>query len=80
MKRAPWYLAGVAVLASLAACSGKPQPAAEKAQAGVPAYAGTANPVYADPGWKAGDKASWEERMANRTRAGQNEYTRTSGP
>lgn len=80
MKRLSLVWAGLALAAGLAGCSGKPQPAADKAQAGVPAYAGTANPVYADPGWKAGDKASWEERLNNRTRAGQNEYTRTTGP
>jgi hypothetical protein len=33
---------------------------------------------YAAPGWKAGDKTSWEQALKARTQNTQNEYTRTA--
>jgi hypothetical protein len=45
-----------------------------------PAFMGGAQGgAYVSPGWKAGDKASWEEKMRSRTQAGQNEYPRAKG-
>jgi len=32
---------------------------------------------FTEPGWKAGDKASWEQQLKTRQIYGQNEYTRT---
>lgn len=74
------FAAVAAVAGGLAACSAKEQGASTQAQAAVPAYTGTAVPAYTDPGWKPGDQASWEARIAARTRAGQDEYQRATGP
>ena len=32
---------------------------------------------FTQPGWKAGDKAGWEQHLKARQQYGQNEYTRT---
>jgi hypothetical protein len=32
--------------------------------------------TYAAPGWKAGDKTSWEQSLRARAQYGQNDYTR----
>ena len=39
-------------------------------------YTGTGK-AYVDPGWKPGDKASWEAKLRTRGQQGQNEYNRT---
>jgi hypothetical protein len=41
----------------------------------TPAFHGTGMP-YADPGWKAGDKVSWEQHLKTRIQQGQNDYAR----
>ena len=33
---------------------------------------------YAVPGWKQGDKGSWEQQVKNRTQQTQNEYTKVN--
>ncbi len=57
----------------LAACSDKPQTAQGMQGNDAPPYAG-ASQVFTDAGWKAGDKASWEEHLKVRTQRGQNDY------
>jgi hypothetical protein len=58
--------------AALAGCGEKPQTTTKKVDAH--AWEGARDPFVAS-GWKAGDRASWEQQM--RTRAqGQNEYAR----
>ena len=42
----------------------------------APPYAGTGS-NFTQPGWKAGDKSSWEAQLKARQQYGQNEYTRT---
>jgi hypothetical protein len=64
----------VAVL-SLAACGEKPQTGAG-IRSDAPAYAGTGS-NFMQPGWSAGDKASWEAQLKARQVYGQNEYART---
>lgn len=71
MKRA---LLLAAVLAALSACGEKPQ-ALQTSKKDVAAYAGTGK-AFANPGWKQGDKASWESQMKARNQYGQNDYTR----
>ena len=39
-------------------------------------FAGTGS-NFTQPGWKAGDKAGWEQHLKARQQYGQNEYTRT---
>ena len=78
MKLLSW-VGGVALLASLVACSGKPQEQGSRVPA-HPAYmGGVQGGAYVSPGWKPGDKASWEEKIRARTQAGQNEYQRAAG-
>ena len=42
----------------------------------VAPWAGTGAAAFTAPGWKVGDKTSWEGEMRARTQYGQNEYTR----
>jgi hypothetical protein len=71
-------LGGLAVLASLAACTEKPQNTGKRAT-GESAYKGTGSAPYTASGWKAGDATSWEEHLRTRTQSGQNEYGRSAG-
>jgi hypothetical protein len=41
-----------------------------------PAVAGTGVKVFTDPGWKAGDKASWSNHLKARAQYGQNDHAR----
>ena len=70
MTHAAWILAALA----LAACGDKPQTLGGAKQDAA-AYSGTGK-AYTDPGWKAGDKASWESHLKARTQAGQNDYAK----
>jgi hypothetical protein len=71
----------VAVLA-LAACTEKPQNLesgvrATAAGSDSAAFQGTGMP-FAAPGWKQGDKVSWEQHLKTRTQNGQNDYARVN--
>ncbi|MDD2544953.1 MAG: hypothetical protein PHI55_01555 [Burkholderiaceae bacterium] len=68
-------LLALAALASLSACSEKPQTLGGARQ-DAPAQAGTGS-QFTQPGWKAGDKTSWEQQLKTRQQYGQNEYSRT---
>lgn len=65
-------LAALAV-AMLAGCGEKPQTGTSHANDSQ-AWNG-ARDAYVVPGWKPGDKASWEEQIRQRNR-GQNDYLR----
>ena len=67
----------VAAAQALAACGEKPQAMKENAKQDTPAFQGTGMP-FAAPGWKVGDKASWESQLKTRTQNGQNEYTKVN--
>lgn len=68
-------LIGAGALLVLAGCGEKPQTmTATVKKPDTPAYEGAKDPFVA-PGWKPGDKASWEQQVRNRTQ-GQNEYSR----
>ncbi len=70
------HLAGLlAAAALLAACTEKPQSAATRQHDTQP-WKGPAAGQRADAGFKAGDKAAWEEQLRTRAQRGQNEYTR----
>lgn len=62
------------VAVALAGCGEKPQTNAV-AKNVVPAYMGAHDPFVA-PGWKPGDKHSWEMALQNRALNTQNEYSR----
>ncbi len=67
-------LALLASMALLGACSEQAQTAGRKSDAQA---SSGANPAYTVPGWKAGDQASWESQIRNRSQ-NQNEYSRSS--
>jgi hypothetical protein len=77
MKRALTSIAALSVLACLAACGDKPQTLESGVKVDSQAFQGTGMP-YAVPGWKSGDKASWEQQVKNRTQQTQNEYTKVN--
>ena len=64
----------LAALAALSACGEKPQTLGG-GKSDVAAYKGTENPFSA-PGWKPGDKTSWEQGLKARAQNSQNEYTK----
>ena len=68
-------LIGVALV--LAACSEKPQTMGGAVKQDTAAYEGTGMP-YTAPGWRPGDKVSWEQQLKTRTQAGQNDYNKVN--
>lgn len=66
-------LAAVALLL-LGACSEKPQTAGTHTS-DQQAWNGSVQKAFDAPGWKPGDKASWEEQIKQRNRS-QNEFVR----
>jgi len=64
-----------AALMALAACGEKPQTAAG-VKSDAPAFQGAENKFVA-PGWKPGDKTSWEQGLKARAQNTQNEYSKT---
>jgi major membrane immunogen (membrane-anchored lipoprotein) len=66
----------ICAIVLLSACGDKPQ-SAGGVKSDVAPYQGVDN-KFAAPGWKAGDKTSWEQALRARTQNTQNEYTRTA--
>lgn len=64
-----------ATVMALAACGEKPQ-TGYGIKSDVPAFQGAQDPFVA-PGWKAGDKTSWEQGLKARAQNTQNEYSKT---
>ena len=75
MKRIFITLTAVLTLAGLSACTEKPQTGGGVTHDAAP-YAGTGS-NFTQPGWKAGDKASWEQQLKAREQYSHNDYTRT---
>ena len=69
-------IAAVAAVAFLTACGDKPQ-SMGGVKSDVAPFQGV-NTQYAAPGWKAGDKTSWEQGLKARTQNTQNEYSKTA--
>ena len=63
-------------LLTLVACGEKPQELVG-GKKDTASFQGTGLP-YAAPGWKQGDKISWEQHLKTRTQQGQNEYAKTN--
>ena len=74
MTRVAFVASSVAAAFFLVACGDQPQ-SAGGVKGDVALYQGVNN-KHAEPGWKAGDKNSWEQALKVRTQH-QNEYTRT---
>ena len=75
MMRVALLISSVAAAFCLSACGDKPQ-SAGGVKGDVAPYQGADN-RFAVPGWKPGDKTSWEQALKARTQNTQNEYTRT---
>ena len=71
-------LSSLAAAACLSGCGEKPQTLGARKN-GVAAYYGVENPFMA-PGWKAGDKTSWEQALKTRMLNSQNEYSKMTVP
>lgn len=69
-------LSALAVLAGLTACGEKPQTLGVNTT-DVAAYKGAEN-QFVVPGWKVGDKTSWEQGLKARMQNSQNEYSKTN--
>jgi hypothetical protein len=65
-----------AAIAGLAAC-GEKQQTLGGIRGDVAPFQGVDN-KYAAPGWKAGDKTSWEQALKARAQNTQNEYSKTT--
>jgi hypothetical protein len=75
MTKTTLLLATAAVLA-LAGCGDKPQGIGGVKNDAAP-FTGVADTKFAQPGWKAGDKASWEQQLKTRAQ-NQNDYSRAN--
>lgn len=67
----------MACTALLAACGEKPQTLGSGGKQDAAAFQGTGTP-FAVPGWKAGDKTSWEQQLKTRAQSGQNDYNKVN--
>ena len=76
MKRLALLIPVLAVLAGLSACGEKPQTLGG-VKSDVAPFQGAQN-QFVEPGWKAGDKTSWEQGLKARTQRTQNEYSKTN--
>ncbi|MDP2255696.1 MAG: hypothetical protein Q8K05_06505 [Polaromonas sp.] len=65
----------ISAVMALAACGDKPQTSAG-VKSDTPAFQGAQN-SFAAPGWKPGDKTSWEQGLKARLQNTQNEYSKT---
>ncbi|MGH6637500.1 MAG: hypothetical protein ACREXN_07775 [Polaromonas sp.] len=74
MMRFGVLISALVAAAGLAACGEKPQTAAG-VKSDVPAFQGAENQFVA-PGWKPGDKTSWEQGLKARAQNTQNEYSK----
>jgi hypothetical protein len=77
MKHNLILVAGVAALLALPGCTEKPQTRESGAVQDAAAFLGTGT-SFAAPGWKQGDKVSWEQQLKTRLQNGQNDYTRVN--
>jgi hypothetical protein len=62
-------------VAALSACGEKPQTLGSGVKSDGAAYQGVQT-QFAAPGWKAGDKTSWEQGLKARAQNSQNEYNK----
>ena len=67
----------VVAAAALSACGEQPQEMGGTRSDAAP-YAGVGKSQYQQPGWKVGDKASWEQQLKSRAQYGMNDYSRVA--
>jgi hypothetical protein len=76
MIRLALFVPVLAALAGLSACGEKPQTLGTS-KSDVASFQGAQNQFVA-PGWKPGDKSSWEQGLKARMQNSQNEYSKTN--
>ncbi len=64
-------------LAALAACGDKPQTLGGAGKLDTAAFNGTGS-AFVAPGWKPGDKTSWEQHLRARMQNSQNDYSKAN--
>ena len=68
-------------LLGLVACGDKPQVlTGGGVRQDTASHAGVGSSQYAEKGWTAGDRNSWEQQLKARAQYGQNDYTRMGSP
>ena len=77
MRKTLMTLSLVVATATLSACAEKPQEVGSTGSDASP-YTGVGKSQYQQPGWKVGDKASWEQQLKSRAQYGMNEYSRAT--
>jgi len=65
------------LLVALAACGDKPQTLGDTSTRDVAAFNGTGS-AFVAPGWKPGDRTSWEQHLRARMQRGQNDYAKAN--
>lgn len=63
--------------AALSACGEQPQAMGGSRSDAAP-FVGVGKSAFQQPGWKTGDKASWEQQLRARAQYGMNDYTRVA--
>ena len=67
----------MAAMAALAGCSEKTQTINSGNRPDAAAFSGTGT-AFTAPGWKPGDKVSWEQQLKTRVQNGQNDYAKVN--
>jgi hypothetical protein len=70
-------LMAIALTVVAAACGERAQSGPSMRKSDTPAWDAAQDP-FVVPGWKSGDRASWESQMHERAATGQDEYPRTT--
>ena len=78
MMRLKLVMLSLTAAVGLLGCGEKPQTLGT-GKHGVAAYQGAENP-FVVPGWKVGDKTSWEQGLKARMQNTQNEYSKMTVP
>ncbi len=77
MKHNLVLIAAAAAVMGLTACNETPQTINTGNRPDTAAFEGTGMP-FAAPGWKQGDKSSWEQQLKTRVQMGQNDYAKVN--
>ncbi len=77
MKRALTIGFSTLAMMVLGACGDKPQTLGSASKQDQASFNGTGS-AFVAPGWKAGDKVSWESHLKARMQNGQNDYSKAN--
>ncbi len=77
MRKTLTTLGLMAAVVALTACGEQPQVMGGTRSDAAP-YTGVGQSQYQQPGWKVGDKGSWEQQLKARAQYGMNDYSRVA--